>query len=92
MAASVGLLTLGTVSSTHGQLVTLLPSGPLSQAPLQEFGPASHSGTLPQAAHSLAPQSPVVSAPLFTHRHLHTGGPQIKHNETHFYLIAAPYV
>lgn len=77
ITASSDLLTLGIVSSIHGQLVTLLPSVPLSPGPLQALGPLARSGTLRQAAHSLALQRHVSQA-LFTPLHLHTGGPPIQ--------------
>lgn len=87
----VGLLTLGFVSSPHGQLVALLPSGPLSRAPRGSLALgliATHFDKLLILWHHKA----LLSQPLFTGSHLHTGAPQFKHNETHFYLMAVPYV
>lgn len=90
ITASLGLLTLGIVSSTHGQLVTLLPSVPLSPGLLQALGPLAHSGTLRQAAPSSAPQRHV--SPFITAIHLHTGGLQFKRRGGTLLLNGAPCV
>lgn len=86
-----GLLTLGIVSSDHGQLVTLLPSGPSSQASCRSLALgliAAHFDKLLILRHHKA----LLSQALFTPSHLHTGGPQFKGNKARFYLIAVPYV
>lgn len=88
ITASLGLLTLGIVSSTHGQLVTLLPSVPLSPGLLRALGPLAHSGTLRQAAPSPAPQRHV--SPFITAIHLHTGGLQFKRRGGTLLLNGAP--
>lgn len=91
ITSDVGLLTLGFVSSLHGQLVALLPSGPLYWAPRGSLALgliAAHFDKLLILWRHKAPLSQL----LFTGSHLHTGAPQFKRNETHFCLMAVPYV